>query len=160
VVIGRTRLRVTRPGYVYTGGLLLAGLAVISIIQVRVLSEPKRRLPVTLLYSTGPIDYSRGFRRLKSTKNSARFSRNRRRSCVGSLTGEFQYLFYVCTLHCFRLHSFNLYFNQYYRLPAIDGITYLVACHYSLMAFFSVAFCVLLCVANKLSLTLPAWGFV
>jgi len=106
VVIGRTRLRVTRPGYVYTGGLLLAGLAVISIIQVRVLSEPKRRLPVTLLYSTGPIDYSRGFRRLKSTKNSARFSRNRRRSCVGSLSGEFQYLFMSapCTVFvCIRL---------------------------------------------------------
>ena len=32
------------------------------------------------------------------------------------------------------------------------GFTYVVACHYSLIALFSVVFCVLLYVANKLSL--------
>jgi len=41
-----------------------------------------------------------------------------------------------------------------FRRPAVDGITYLVACHYSLIALFSVVFCVLLYVANKLSLSL------
>ena len=32
----------------------------------------------------------------------------------------------------------------------IDGVIYLIACHYSLISLFSVVFCVLLYVANEL----------
>jgi len=39
------------------------------------------------------------------------------------------------------------------RLPAIDGISYLADCHYTLIALVSVVFCVLLYAANKRSLT-------
>jgi len=38
------------------------------------------------------------------------------------------------------------------RLPAIDGISYLADCHYTLIALVSVVFCVLLYAANKRSL--------
>jgi len=39
------------------------------------------------------------------------------------------------------------------RLPAIDAISYLADCHYTLIALVSVVFCVLLYAANKLSIT-------
>ena len=40
------------------------------------------------------------------------------------------------------------------RLPAVEGVTYLAACHYSFITLFYVVFCVLLYAANKLSLSL------
>jgi len=55
-----------------------------------------------------------------------------------------------CTIF-FCIHLIYILINI--RLSAIDGITYLVACHYSLIALFSVVFCVLIYVANKLFLS-------
>ena len=37
----------------------------------------------------------------------------------------------------------------------LDGVSYLVVCHYSLVSLFDVVFCILLHVANKLSLSFP-----
>jgi len=47
-------------------------------------------------------------------------------------------------MHSFLLHSFDLY----YRQSAIDWVTYLVACHYSLISLFCVVgliLCITIC---------------
>ena len=40
------------------------------------------------------------------------------------------------------MYSISCVCTSYARLPAIDGVTYLVACHYSLTALFSVVYSV------------------
>jgi len=65
-------------------------------------------------------------------------------------TDYYLFMFAPCTIF-FCIHLIYILINI--RLSAIDGITYLVACHYSLIALFSVIFCVLIYVANKLFLS-------